>query len=594
MVSTSFFARQIPTGVAIVLFAVTSAVGWAQTASDTLSREERLSDPVYMSWVASEPVGKCVSCHVMGPTDAEIDSGESGDLTSFSRRSEMMYWLQKDKHTIARRRVEPFAAEQSEDELLKLYDRLDTQIEKAIEGYKKRGETIDRNKVGLESIPEEWIGQSNLLSRRICDKLWGSGSVTTAAGYAKFRDHCLTCHGGYHAGASGFDLADLDNAQLGIDCLYCHQQDDNDEWIAPHRDPKKWRLKSPQEKSTAGLRNLVDTSNQAQLCFDCHIGNRSKNMFVSHEMYAAGHPPIPSIELQQFCAEMPQHWQTPAQLYDSLADYPQRNDYFNLNYPGLLGSTNAGAVFWNTRKMLIGSLVARQQMLELYIQSGSDSAQNWADYSLYDCAACHHELRSNSVRQQRGYVGAPGRPRQYEWPDAILTIAYLFYGKETLAQSRSLENEIEQLFSEQPFGDPHRVAAAATQLRDHITAAIDAVEQKPVDARIALAVLRGLATTPKSRLVTYDAARQVIWAMQTIATELELEGKPIAPELHDRIRQLGNPETTGISSDLPSGRKQFIYPDRLEMDLRLRAQYDPSRLVAQLKSLRADLAQAAN
>ncbi|GAA5511118.1 multiheme c-type cytochrome [Novipirellula caenicola] len=592
MASTSFFARQIPSGILFVLFIVTGPIGWTQTTPDTLTREEKLSDPVYMSWVASEPVGRCVSCHVMGPTDAEIDSGRSGDLTSFSRRSEMMHWLQKDKHTIARRRIEPFAAEQSEDELLKLYERLDSQIERAIEGYKRRGETIDRSQVGLESIPEEWIGQSNLLSRRICDKLWGSGSVTTEAGYAKFRDHCLTCHGGYHDGASGFDLADLDNAQLGIDCLYCHQQGENDQWVTPHQVPEKWRLQPPQAKSAAGMRNLVDTSNQAQLCMDCHVGNRSKNMFVSHEMYAAGHPPIPSIELQQFCAEMPQHWQTPTQLYQSLADYPQRNDYFNINYPGLLDSADASDVFWNTRKMLIGALVARQQMLDLYIQS--EAAQDWADYSLYDCAACHHELRSNSLRQQRGYVGAPGRPRQYEWPDALLTIAYLFSGKETLTQSRAMESELEQLFSEQPFGDPHRIAAAATQLSDHITTAIDTIEQKPLDARIALAVLRGLATTPKSKLVTYDAARQVIWAMQTIASELEIQGKPLAAELHDRIRQLGDPEVTGVSSNLPSGRKQFIYPDRLEADLHQRAQYDPSRLAAQLQRLRTDLAQAAN
>ncbi len=39
---------------------------------------------------------------------------------------------------------------------------------------------------------------------------------------------------------------------------------------------------------------------------------------MTHEMYAAGHPPLPSVELQTFCEEMPQHWQTPRELYDSL------------------------------------------------------------------------------------------------------------------------------------------------------------------------------------------------------------------------------------------------------------------------------------
>lgn len=554
-----------------------------------LSREERLSDPVYMSWIGYEPVSKCVSCHVLGPSEADIDSGRSGQLTSFSRQSEMMYWLRSDKHTIARRRIEPFAEQQSENELNRLYDRLDKQIDHAIAGYKRRGETVDRSQVGLESVPEEWIGESNILSRRMCDKLWGPGSVTTPAGYAKFRDNCLTCHAGYQAGASGFDLADLDQARLGIDCLYCHQLGDNSDWVAPHQLPEKWRLLPPEQKEAAGLRALVGTSNQANLCFDCHVGNRSKNMFVSHEMYAAGHPPIPSIELQQFCQEMPQHWQSPSQLYKSLKNYEGRDEYFQKNYPGLLQTTTADKVFWNTRKMLVGALAARKKSLDLIIESAN--AHLWADYSLYDCAACHHELQSASYRQLRGFPGAPGRPRQHEWPDAILTIAYRFYGgggqqgRQVWAKMRQMESQLTAQFSEQPFGDPDRVRPVAEALRSQVVAAIEMVERTPVDARIANGVLLGLSRTPEDKLVTYDAARQVVWAMQTIVEELAAEGLPVNEQVAAIVKSLGEPATAGIETKIPSGRKTFIYPKGLEADLQRRADFSPARLQMRLNQI---------
>ena len=47
------------------------------------SRVERLSDPVYMSWIAHHPVSKCVSCHVLGPSDAEVDTGHTAIVFEF-------------------------------------------------------------------------------------------------------------------------------------------------------------------------------------------------------------------------------------------------------------------------------------------------------------------------------------------------------------------------------------------------------------------------------------------------------------------------------------------------------------------------------
>lgn len=567
----------------LVVLATTPVIGQNDLRMPT--REERLSDPIYLSWIAYEPVTRCVSCHVTGPSEADIDSGRSGDLTSFSRQREMLYWLNRDKHTIARRRVEPFAREQSEQELNQLFDRLDKQIDNALEAYRDSGIRVNRDMVGLRSVPEEWIGESNILSRRICDKLWGPGSITTEEGYAKFRDACLTCHGGYQPGDTGFGLADLDEARLGIDCLYCHQKGENDQWVAPHQLPDKWRLLPPDQKEAAGLRDLVSTSKQADMCFDCHVGNRQKNMFVTHEMYAAGHPPIPSIEVQKFCEEMPQHWQTPSQLHDSLEGYEGREKYFDVNYPGVTESIGAGDVFWNTRKMLIGALTARKKAAQLYVDSATE-AHPWADYSLYDCAACHHELKTDSRRQARGFPGAPGRPRQHEWPDALLGI---LYQQSSLASAVDLEQQLVSDFSRQPFGEPQTVGATAAMLGGGLDLVIEGMERKPVNVRVAQRLLLELTKTPVDRLMTYDSARQVVWAIQTIASELSREGRPLKSAPAELVRSLGQPDAAGINAKLPSGRKVFIFPDELRMDLELRANYDPQRLKAQLDQIRGAL-----
>ena len=599
------------TSIAILLGtpAIASAQSDSAKRKPAQSWEDRLSDPIYMSWMRSDTTRECVDCHLSPSVGSSLRGKDKNPFGTFSRRTEMERWLTTDKHTIARRRVEPFAKDQAEQQLENLFDTMADQQDGSIEALTEIGIPIDRSKIGLTEVPRDWIGQSNVLSRRICDKLWGNGSVTTPEGYNQFRDNCLTCHGGYEAGKPGFDLADLTNAskdsQLGIDCNYCHQIGDNTRWVNAHREVKKWRLADPAAKAGAGMRHLVDTSNQASMCFDCHIGNRSKNMFVTHEMYAAGHPPIPSIELQQFCQEMPQHWQTPSKLHQSLEKYKGRDQYFATNYPGLTTQgVTADKMYWSTRKMLIGALVARAKALDLYIESAAvnpaTGAHQWADYSLYDCAACHHELQSDSVRQNR-YITSdsktwnPGRPRENEWPDALLTIGYQFlaYAEGSSATKQAItgsQQQLTDLFSAQPFGNPDQVGPTAEQMRDQIKTAIEIIERKPVDARIARQMLLGLSRTPSHRMLTYDSARQVVWAIQTIAAELKAEGEPIDAQTQAIVDSLGDPAVTGIESKIPAGRQQFIYRDALDADLKRRSAFDPATLKAKLTQVGSQLA----
>src|SRR6056297_227286 len=350
--------------------------------------EDRLSDPVYVAWTSEPSVAQCVRCHLN-------DKG-----TEFSRQREMRDWIDRDKHAIARQRVEPFSPENQETELLDLFTRLNRLALKQAAEEEAKGYTLDRSAIGLREVPAEWIGTSNLLSRRMCDKLWGEGTVETAAGYQRFREACLTCHGGVsqEQTASAESLSDY---PIGIDCLYCHQQGEQDAWQKEHLDEDRWRLSSPRQKESRGMSDMVDTANQASTCLDCHVGNRDKNMFVTHQMYAAGHPPLPAIEVQTFCDQLPMHWQTPSQLHDNLQDGKSRDEYFAINYPGVAegGPQQFSETYFDTRKLFIGALQARRKSVKLLVDSAA--TDDWGDYALYDCAACHHELRSESARQRR-------------------------------------------------------------------------------------------------------------------------------------------------------------------------------------------------
>ena len=574
---------QIP----VLLGSLVLSIAWSSfaIAQEPSKWETRVSDPIFLSWLRNDEISSCVGCHLSPPV-GKLLSGKNDPFGTFSRRIEMEKWLTMDKHTIARRRVEPFDYNMAKQQLEVLFAQLDTQQTDAIEKLTDAGIQIDRANVNIvKGGTRSWIGASNVLSRRICDKLWGEGNVTTPEGYALFRDNCLTCHGGYESGKTGFEFAQVADAQLGIDCNYCHQIGQNDNWVDVHdsKDKNKWRMKSPAEKESQGMRDLVNTANQASLCFDCHVGNRDKNMFVTHQMYAAGHPPIPSIELQEFCKEMPQHWQTPSQLHESLADFKGRKQYFATNYPGLLDSFDADEIYWNTRKMLVGALAARKKTLELVIDSAD--SHRWADYSLYDCAACHHELDSNSYRQLRGFPGAPGRPRQHEWPSALLSIAYKFYGPQTRSVARQLETELKTVIAAKPFGDPNQVRPVAEQLGQQVEIAIAEIQKKVVDARIAKIVLKQLAMTPESEMLTYDSARQVVWAMQTIVNELQANNAAIDPRVVAEVKSLGDPEATGIEAVIPAGRAAFIFPESLESDLKRRADFRPTQLAAKLRQI---------
>ena len=479
-------------------------------------------DPVLNAWSEFPEVVGCAQCHYEVQAASSAPTGPFAKRGDFSRQNELREWVTSDKHAIARLRVEPLGPANQET---------------------LRGQIVEKYKIDDPAQTSQWLGESNELSLSICEKI--GIDVSNPSGYASFANQCLTCHGGF----SGQDVSpprfesylSTTNPQPGIDCLYCHQVENFPSsgsteaapWIANHFAPGNkrnypWRILPPEAKAVEGMRDLVTVSKQADLCNDCHIGNINKKMFVTHQMYAAGHPPLPNVELETFSQSMPPHWRTQGDLNQAMKDslYEGRALYFAANFPGLVAQLPASnksidQVFWNTRNMLIGATAAKRRSIELVADAvGSANADGsgdyWGDYALYDCGACHHELRQPSARQQRGYHGAPGRPRLNEWSDAIFGLV----ANKELESEKSLANAV----SAQPFGTKLEVGEKANELVNDLNKAIASLESRIViSAEFAIKQIDAFSQASQDQLLDYGAARQIMWAIMVMKDELANE-----------------------------------------------------------------------
>ena len=531
------------------------------------------ADAVFVAWQGDASIQRCGICHFSpGNQFAKRD-------TDFCRLDELERWLKKDKHAIARQRIEPIATDER--------DQAEARIVRNLAA--RSGATV--------KLPKNWIGESNSLSFAMCKRL--GYDVQTEEGYASFRTNCLTCHGGYEpaGGSDGFSPGDA--ARPGVGCNYCHQIGSDSRWIDEHsgfETKATWRALPAQAKAEKGMRDLVSAGAQAQLCYRCHIGDLERGMFVSHAMYAAGHPPLPGVELNSLVEAMPRHWRSPGELYQSLKNSPQRSAYFAANYPGI--SENAGEAMrvdrypWRIDTMLRGALASQQQSLRLTAQAANPSSNHWGDYALYDCAACHHDLHLPSARQkarQKAFQpGAPGRPRLHEWPQTLSRAVGTASGEE--ASLTPLNSRLLSAVTQRPFGDRAAVAQAASELHDALEQLQQRVTTKPLTEAFAHDLLSALAETPEPLLIDYHAARQIALAIRCIDADLEQLGKPLPSELRAAIAKLGigtSAASTAVSIDLPGGPDRAIYPDFLKPELERQANYDPAQFIQQLRRVHA-------
>ena len=91
----------------------------------------------------------------------------------------------------------------------------------------------------------------------------------------------------------------------GVSCENCHGPYSG--WADPHA-VAPFRTLPTAQWEALGFVDLRSPAGKAEKCLSCHIGNSDEGKVVTHEMYAAGHPPLPSIEVATFTFAMPRHW----------------------------------------------------------------------------------------------------------------------------------------------------------------------------------------------------------------------------------------------------------------------------------------------
>lgn len=277
----------------------------------------------------------------------------------------------------------------------------------------------------------------------------------------------------------------------------------------------------PAAKLEKGQLDLRDPAIRAERCASCHVGSAAEHKFVTHEMYAAGHPPLPPLELATYAREQPRH-AVPGQSNKYFADELSKNAASLETRFHYRKNENSDA-----RALAYGSLVGFRSALNLLAADAADKAKNGGllDFAHFDCASCHHDLKNPSERQQRR-GGVPGRPflkAPTELLDIVLDHAAANATDPQLPGLRlehaKLLQSLRQAFDAKPFGDLDALQTAATKLvklEDDILPALGPIiYEKEVVSQLTSSLASQLAKSGKEEhpaYLDYDAALQLAWA----------------------------------------------------------------------------------
>jgi len=319
----------------------------------------------------------------------------------------------------------------------------------------------------------------------------------------------------------------------GVNCEACHGP--AEKWIGPHSE-LDWRRKSPSDKRSLGMRDMSHAIDQAELCLSCHVGQKSKspfeNRFVTHEMYAAGHPPLPSVEVATFSNVLPHHWRYSDEKQAAFTQWFDQFKAKRLNDPRISDANDWQNKYWpaaskmgdrsRTKLAVLGSVVAIRKTME-WLGNESIEAETWPHLEYYDCQACHHELRvsEKSWRQKRSSAtGKPGRPMLRRWPEIGIELAQTYAqadakGEQVPNVTAELQR-LDQLFGAKPFGNPADITPVAHDVEqkcDGLLKILDGLSYGQADA-IRLFKLLAELSARDGRLLDYDSARQVGWTLR--------------------------------------------------------------------------------
>lgn len=286
---------------------------------------------------------------------------------------------------------------------------------------------------------------------------------------------CLYCHSlDAREAQRGLTVATAD----GIGCERCHGP--AAQWLGEHY-TNAWQTLTPAEKEARGFHDLKDLVKRGRVCADCHIGSGDND--VNHDLVAAGHPRL-NFELGSFVATMPPHW-------DVAREKQERPDL-------------------EARLWAVGQLISAEQALQLLAHRAAVAEKPWPEFAEYDCFACHHDLRADSPRQRRGYVGVPGALPWNTWYTALLPQAEAFLVSETVALD-SLRAEMQK-----PYPDRAKVTSMARGLATRFGEQAGKAASGRADVALLRRTFGAVAREAKTLDASWDGAAQSYLALAAL------------------------------------------------------------------------------
>jgi len=412
--------------------------------------------------------------------------------------------------------------------------------------------------------------KSNRLSIDIGVKLdWKVGD-------GNFEKKCLTCHVGRDAGRPSEKM----DVRFGVQCESCHGPGSEYTQLEHHQQVS-WRAKTPEEKAVLGFRDLSSPSSAAAVCLSCHLGSIHEQRFVTHAMYAAGHPVLPPFDLQTFLNAMPPHWKTLQEKSEPIKATTPGGPAFELQaeYIGahfdIQGSIDEIQLaiqgsYDKTRRSMLGGLAANDLGIELIHQAATEPAV-WGDYSIYNCMGCHQELKKN-IRSLSSESRIPGRPFPADW----LTLEYPAIHVSNRERNELHTREFYSSFNAIPFGDAKRLNQIGHNHRVSLSERLldrRKMERQFMSKEQVHDWLQFLWKSRRDRLSDYWVAKQTAWMVLIAVDELvehsALQSYAIAP-LRDELRAV-------LRLELRRPQRQSVIDDQKEV-LETARSFDPVRV----------------
>jgi hypothetical protein len=289
----------------------------------------------------------------------------------------------------------------------------------------------------------------------------------------------------------------------GISCETCHGAGSG--YLDPHIQ-KSWRFLSSAEKEAFGMHDLRNPVAKAKNCLSCHLGEVATKRIITHQMYAAGHPPLPAFEMEAFGAGMGRHWKRVWEKSPQIQEQAAKAGY-----------ETEGAC--ELSRSLVGSLVALQESVHLardYAAAAETNVKDrpWPELAVYDCQACHHVLAVPSWRQEAGYGQlVPGRPSLVRWPRGLAAVAFEQAGMATDVDA--LLSPVVGVLNSRPFGTANGLRRVAEDSGREIDQAIEALARWRRDETLAdrerVAIEQILAAG--QNVGDFESARLLAWGL---------------------------------------------------------------------------------